>query len=1070
MSEFSQREKQLAICHFLMKICSKERFIEIKRQILSEKKDFEPYVAYRRILRKLNSDGITSKAMRIFLDENLVSACDADCEKLIRHYSRKGSKLNFKDFLNMIQPKENPDQRTLVSLKDVYEIKDDEYLEYETEISLALLLEKELDFFNEISDEKDNLDSLGITEEEIINLIDSERNQEINFDNMFNLFRKNNLVPYDEEIISFLRRIDKDDDGVITLNELKEFFDLIPKNESQTQRDAITSVDGNRRFNLCRISVEQYKRISPARKIAFSPDQSNTIRASLTSRHNHLKNCSKSSRETLLMHSKKKNKPTTTFSKSPSEKKEETHIATTDRFSRPESLEKIKVSMSDKNFFINPKYNNVSEFSHEKKQTSKGSIINVMDETRTNFTINQPKTKRSVDFEDTHSFNSGHKKSKRSVDFEENPSFNSGYKRYNQKGSDYNDVTMANTIITSDDKLNTSTEKMKIVIKTLPKQDQEFYYETNLSEELSLNPSKKLNFRSNSKIRTPYNNIGSDSFSPSKKSMKSSKVNLRQNSMSEEDRILSLKKYALHSGEDDQKKSIDQIKKELDRDFPGGRGNVRNKSYFDKRQNEMKNIEKELVDKYKKRSNSRKSGSKSSNINRHKNRTKYFDETKDWGNSLRAKFLSKKGKVSDFSVINSDMKVSPMRVKNSNSVYLQNQNNDKRYLDNRNSVRNTIRSITKGSSSNFDYSPMNDIQNKKSRRKLNSLTHQEKENCITRLRKLEGNDRTASSRNVITANPKYPSKNQTSKYSPINNKLLQDSKVTSQSKNFSATQSFKKNKSNLRRSIDNKRKSIPTITEFEDKAESPREDRPERHGRIEEPESNPKDTQIELFDCVINVLLNEEKSLELCRQELILQENFYPLNLFNSIDTLKQAWFNVEQFETFLELIGVTILERNKIIELYGYYDRSQKCLLNYDEFCKMLEPRSDKHNKIFNKQKKHVCKDKSAVHDPLANTQIIRVLRDLFRNLFSLKSSIVESKKLLSVHDVNLLYVFNKICDKKCGEITKARFISMMKEKDTYIRNAKTQDIVLQFEKLDLDQDDVISYKDFVQAFSMDR
>jgi len=53
-------------------------------------------------------------------------------------------------------------------------------------------LEKELDFFNEIAEEKNNLDSLGITEEEIIMLIDSEKNVEINFDNMFTLFRKNN--------------------------------------------------------------------------------------------------------------------------------------------------------------------------------------------------------------------------------------------------------------------------------------------------------------------------------------------------------------------------------------------------------------------------------------------------------------------------------------------------------------------------------------------------------------------------------------------------------------------------------------------------------------------------------------------------------------------------------------------------------------------------------------------------------------------------------------------------------------------------------------------------------------
>ena len=44
------------------------------------------------------------------------------------------------------------------------------------------------------------------------------------------------------------------------------------------------------------------------------------------------------------------------------------------------------------------------------------------------------------------------------------------------------------------------------------------------------------------------------------------------------------------------------------------------------------------------------------------------------------------------------------------------------------------------------------------------------------------------------------------------------------------------------------------------------------------------------------------------------------------------------------------------------------------------------------------------------------------------------------------------------------------MKSKDNFIKNSKTSDIILLFEKLDLDLDESISYKDFVQAFSLDR
>jgi hypothetical protein len=99
------REKELAICNFLMKICSKERFIEIKRQILSEKPDFEPYVGFKRISR--NSDGIDSESLKQFFTENLVKIPETDTAKLIRHYSTLSpTKLTFKvHFFNSIKGK-----------------------------------------------------------------------------------------------------------------------------------------------------------------------------------------------------------------------------------------------------------------------------------------------------------------------------------------------------------------------------------------------------------------------------------------------------------------------------------------------------------------------------------------------------------------------------------------------------------------------------------------------------------------------------------------------------------------------------------------------------------------------------------------------------------------------------------------------------------------------------------------------------------------------------------------------------------------------------------------------------
>jgi hypothetical protein len=67
------QEKQIkeAICNFVMNICMKERFIELKRQLLCDNNDFEPYVAFSRLTRD-SKDGITASAVYSYLNENSI--------------------------------------------------------------------------------------------------------------------------------------------------------------------------------------------------------------------------------------------------------------------------------------------------------------------------------------------------------------------------------------------------------------------------------------------------------------------------------------------------------------------------------------------------------------------------------------------------------------------------------------------------------------------------------------------------------------------------------------------------------------------------------------------------------------------------------------------------------------------------------------------------------------------------------------------------------------------------------------------------------------------------------------
>ena len=73
----SQSPSEL-VAGFIMKLCSKERFVEVRRQILCDKKDFEPYVAFSRLSRKANdssySKGISLQSLQGFLEDNRFEA------------------------------------------------------------------------------------------------------------------------------------------------------------------------------------------------------------------------------------------------------------------------------------------------------------------------------------------------------------------------------------------------------------------------------------------------------------------------------------------------------------------------------------------------------------------------------------------------------------------------------------------------------------------------------------------------------------------------------------------------------------------------------------------------------------------------------------------------------------------------------------------------------------------------------------------------------------------------------------------------------------------------------------
>jgi Ca2+-binding EF-hand superfamily protein len=161
-----------------------------------------------------------------FLSENLIDVRINDARNLLAHYDNdKDGLLSYKEFLDIVLPKEHPDLRAFVTQRECFEINDKEFLSYETEAAMAILLALEVGVFEGAIFEKQELDRLVVSGHKVVEMIDGDENGNLNFNNIQRFLHECGLMPYDSEIINFLRRIDRDDDGVISGDELCDFLD-----------------------------------------------------------------------------------------------------------------------------------------------------------------------------------------------------------------------------------------------------------------------------------------------------------------------------------------------------------------------------------------------------------------------------------------------------------------------------------------------------------------------------------------------------------------------------------------------------------------------------------------------------------------------------------------------------------------------------------------------------------------------------------------------------------------------------------------------------------------------------
>lgn len=247
---------QKLVSRFLMNLCLKEREIELKRQFLADMSDFEPYLVFRRLLRK-NPKGVDISNLEQFLKDNFIECSTEVAQDIIQYYDvDSDGMLSYKEFMDMVLPKEHPDLRAFVTQKECFEIEESEYLSYETEAGLADLLNSEIQLMRNLLPQKKLLDKNGITASKICSLLDNQLNQaSLNFENLRELLNDTGLLPYDSEIVNILRKLDRDEDGQVSKLELDQFLQRFSHYSSSTT-DSKNTLDR-----------DQLKKFSPGRSI-----------------------------------------------------------------------------------------------------------------------------------------------------------------------------------------------------------------------------------------------------------------------------------------------------------------------------------------------------------------------------------------------------------------------------------------------------------------------------------------------------------------------------------------------------------------------------------------------------------------------------------------------------------------------------------------------------------------------------------------------------------------------------------------------------------------------------------
>ena len=214
--------------------------------------------------------------------------------------------MDYREFLRVVLPMSARDIREQAAQRPIFNSSYATQLP-SVESCLADVLSYEIDFFDNLylyfvgflDPKKDMATRSDYSAIDLYHEIKRSIERDINFHNLRSFFVNQGIVPFDHEVIEILRRLDKDDDGTVSLRELDEFLGMIDSayarspititkesvldKEIENETTITRSVNGNEIETVTKtVTKDDFVRSSPSR---FS--ERTSIRKSYAHRPSH---------------------------------------------------------------------------------------------------------------------------------------------------------------------------------------------------------------------------------------------------------------------------------------------------------------------------------------------------------------------------------------------------------------------------------------------------------------------------------------------------------------------------------------------------------------------------------------------------------------------------------------------------------------------------------------------------------------------------------------------------------------------------------------------------------------